>query len=185
MAQEHCPAVCTAASARAHTQKLSHSRVLGGWQGRRSALDLLLGITLSMSSPLASLFFPFLCLSIPSYCLLRYFSFAIPLSIRGDVTLIWHYSHPPSFPPSLFSHPSSPSHCHPFYCKPCDWQLQLQVLQQAFASAVWLCKDPTLPPAYTPIRPTGLPLATGFKSGQKKTPRSFGGAATLLHSLCK
>lgn len=59
MAQAHCPAVYTAASARTHTtQKLSHSRGTGGWQGRCSALELLLGITLSMSSPPASPFSP-------------------------------------------------------------------------------------------------------------------------------
>lgn len=61
----------------------THFRGLVGWQGRRRALDLLLGITLSMSSPLASL-----CLSITSYRLPHYFSLTIPLLTCGDVTLI-------------------------------------------------------------------------------------------------
>lgn len=101
-----------------------------------------------------------------------------PPVLHNHSSLNMWWCHPDLILHSLFSHPSSPSLCHPFYCKPCDWQLQLQVLPQASASAVWLCKDPTLPPASTPVRLAGLPLATGFKSGQKKTPRSFGEATT-------
>ena len=175
------PTVSSVASARAHTVKLSHSE--GSVVGTGNQIYI-------WEYPwawahLSLLLFCFLCLSVPyCLCLLHYFSSTISLSPCSDVTLIWHYSRPPSCPPSLVAHPSSPSLCHPFYCKPCDWQLQLKVLQRALTSAVWLCKDPTLPPASTPTRPRGLPLATGFKSGQKKTPQSFGGAATL-HSLCK
>lgn len=139
-----------------HTHRHPHTP-----QGLESALDLLLGITLNLSSPLACLF----------YFLTPCTDFSLTSSLstcgrRGMVDLT--YSHPPSLLPSLFSHPSSPARCHPFYCKPCDWQLQLQVLQRAFTSAAWLCKDPTLPPASTPIRPTGLPPSNRLQVRPKK-----------------
>lgn len=117
---------------------------------------------LNPRSPLTSFFLSFL---YPSCCLIHYFSFN-----HSSFDIRW--CHPAlilrSITPSLISHPSSPACPHPFYCKLCDWQLQLQVLRWAFTSAAWLSKNLTLPPASTPISTTGLSPSNRLQVRPKK-----------------
>lgn len=101
--------------------------------------------------------FPFASLCPPTH---THTTSPLPFLFRryGGVTLIRRYSPqpyaalPPCFlilPPLLAVTRFSVSHVT-------DGR-QLRVLQRAFASAVWLCRDPTRPPASTPIGPAGLP----------------------------
>lgn len=89
----------------------------------------------------------------------------IPLSIYDGVILLWYYDL--LLPPWFLILPPLP-YPHPFYCKLCDWQLQLQVLRWAFTSAAWLSKNLTLPPASTPISTTGLSPSNRLQVRPKK-----------------
>lgn len=154
-----CLPRCMRANAREHTH--THCRGLSGWCVKAHWIYFW---EWHWTQDHFSLPFSFLFCTLPAASSTTS-PLTIPLSIYDGVILLWYYDL--LLPPWFLILPPLP-YPHPFYCKLCDWQLQLQVLRWAFTSAAWLSKNLTLPPASTPISTTGLSPSNRLQVRPKK-----------------